>query len=85
VELSTKIDSRHGVRAIAQFEPNVPWNEPLLRYRSACYAETSHPLAARARFGAACQITCGNYAGRGGPVGPGGTPSRAQGTCPTRI
>jgi hypothetical protein len=49
VALATLIDCRHGERALAQFEPNVPLAEWILRYRSECYAQTGNTLARRAR------------------------------------
>jgi len=36
-------------RGLAQTEPNVFWDERILRFRSECYAATGNPLAARAR------------------------------------
>ncbi|MGH9889447.1 MAG: hypothetical protein ACREBE_28190, partial [bacterium] len=36
------------VEAFFLLEPHVPWNEEALRFRSRCYADHHHPLAARA-------------------------------------
>jgi spermidine synthase len=49
VTLATLIDCRHGELALAQFEPNVPRKEGILRYRAECYAKSGNPLLGKAR------------------------------------
>lgn len=49
VGVASLLDCSFGERALAQFEPNVPLTEKLLRYRAACYAERGNPQARRAR------------------------------------
>jgi hypothetical protein len=48
VNVAMLIDCRYGERALARLEPHVLWAEPLLRYRSECYAATGNPRAAMA-------------------------------------
>ena len=48
LQVAATIDSQHGAKAIALWEPHVPWNEKFLRYRKKSYEETEHPLANQA-------------------------------------
>lgn len=48
VQTGKAIDYQHGAEALAQWEPAVPWQEPLLEYRLACYNAIGSPLAAQA-------------------------------------
>jgi spermidine synthase len=41
--------SARCVQGLAALEPDVPWEEVILRGRESCYASTGNPLAARAR------------------------------------
>jgi len=43
------IDYQYGAKALSQFEPHIPWKEPILRYRVECYEALGHPLAALAK------------------------------------
>jgi predicted membrane-bound spermidine synthase len=54
LEVRSAIGLRPGfeqfcVEGLAPLEPNVPWEEVLLRGRSECYSRVQHPLAAAAR------------------------------------
>jgi predicted membrane-bound spermidine synthase len=49
IRVGSMIDCRHAERGLAAFEPDVPWEGGLLRYRAACYEKTGDPAAGRAR------------------------------------
>lgn len=38
-----------AIAALAAYEPNVPWERDMLRYRADCYKRKNHPLAASAQ------------------------------------
>lgn len=48
VEVAIELDPPSIVEALAELEPNVPWNQEVLQARAEAYAEQKHPLANRA-------------------------------------
>ena len=50
MQVAAVIDSQHGAKAMALWEPYVPWRENILRYRQKVYEETGHPLAEKATY-----------------------------------
>jgi spermidine synthase len=48
LRVAKAVGCRGGARILAGVEPHVPWEEPWLAFRAACYAEAGDPRAGRA-------------------------------------
>jgi predicted membrane-bound spermidine synthase len=48
LQVGKAIDYHHAAEALAQWEPSIPWKEPILEFRLACYKAIDSPLTGRA-------------------------------------